>query len=55
MQQNDIMVKEKSMLNIEHLSKNYGDKKAIDDLTLHISPGEIYVLSVITVQVRQRP
>ena len=30
------------MLNIEHLSKNYGDKKAIDDLTLHISPGEIY-------------
>jgi len=24
--------KEKSMLKIEHLSKNYGNKKAVDDL-----------------------
>jgi len=32
------------MLQIEHLSKQYGgsDKKAVDDLTLHILPGEIY-------------
>ena len=30
------------MLSIEHLTKNYGDKKAVDDLTLHIAPGEIY-------------
>ena len=30
------------MLKIEHLSKNYGDKKAVDDLNLHIAPGEIY-------------
>ena len=30
------------MLNIEHLTKTYGDKKAVDDLTLHIRPGEIY-------------
>lgn len=30
------------MLKIEHLSKLYGDKKAVDDLTLHIRPGEIY-------------
>ena len=30
------------MLKIEHLSKTYGDKKAVDDLSLHISPGEIY-------------
>ena len=30
------------MLKIEHLSKNYGDKKAVDDLNLHIVPGEIY-------------
>ena len=30
------------MLKIEHLSKNYGNKKAVDDLNLHISPGEIY-------------
>ena len=30
------------MLNIEHLTKTYGDKKAVDDLTLHILPGEIY-------------
>ena len=30
------------MLKIKHLSKNYGDKKAVDDLNLHIAPGEIY-------------
>ena len=33
---------EKAMLRIEHLTKEYGDKKAVDDLSLHISPGEIY-------------
>ncbi|MBO4836820.1 MAG: ABC transporter ATP-binding protein [Clostridia bacterium] len=32
------------MLRIEHLSKQYGGKenKAVDDLSLHILPGEIY-------------
>ena len=30
------------MLNIQHLTKVYGDKKAVDDLSLHIRPGEIY-------------
>ena len=30
------------MLKIEHLTKIYGDKKAVDDLSLHIRPGEIY-------------
>ena len=30
------------MLKIEHLTKTYGQKKAVDDLTLHIAPGEIY-------------
>ena len=30
------------MLNIEHLSKKYGDKTAVDDLSLRILPGEIY-------------
>ena len=30
------------MLKIEHLTKTYGDKKAVDDLSLHIEPGEIY-------------
>ena len=30
------------MLRIEHLTKIYGDKKAVDDLSLHIRPGEIY-------------
>ena len=30
------------MLRIEHLTKIYGDKKAVDDLSLHILPGEIY-------------
>ena len=32
------------MLNIEHLTKAYGEKKAVDDLSLHIVPGEIYGL-----------
>lgn len=30
------------MLRIENLTKNYGDKKAVDSLSLTISPGEIY-------------
>lgn len=30
------------MLQIEHLTTAYGDKKAVDDLSLHIRPGEIY-------------
>ena len=30
------------MLIIEHLTKKYGETVAVDDLTLHILPGEIY-------------
>lgn len=30
------------MLKIEHLTKTYGEKKAVDDLNLHIKHGEIY-------------
>ncbi|MBE6017671.1 MAG: ABC transporter ATP-binding protein [Lachnospiraceae bacterium] len=30
------------MLRIEHLTKKYGDYAAVDDLSLHIRPGEIY-------------
>ena len=30
------------MLKIENLSKSYGEKKAVIDLSIHIAPGEIY-------------
>ena len=30
------------MLDISHFSKSYATKKAVDDLSLHIAPGEIY-------------
>ena len=30
------------MLRIEHLTKTFGEKRAVDDLSLHIQPGEIY-------------
>ena len=31
------------MLNIEHFSKTYpGGKRAVDDLSLHVAPGEIF-------------
>lgn len=30
------------MLKIEHLTKIYGEKKAVDDISLHIRAGEIY-------------
>ncbi len=30
------------MLKIDHLTKTYGEKKAVDDLSLHIQAGEIY-------------
>ena len=30
------------MLRIEHLTKTYGEQKAVDDLSLHIRPGEIF-------------
>ena len=34
--------KETNMLEIKNLTKTYGDKKAVDDLTIHIEPGEVY-------------
>ena len=30
------------MIDIRNLTKVYGDKKAVDDLSLHIAPGEMY-------------
>ena len=33
------------MLRIEHLMKTYDEKKAVDDLSLHIRPGEIFSFS----------
>ena len=30
------------MLDIQHFTKTYGEKRAVDDLSLHIAPGEIY-------------
>ncbi len=30
------------MLRIEHLTKSYGEKKAVDDISLHIRAGEIF-------------
>lgn len=30
------------MLEIDHLSKRYGEKKAVDDLCLKVSTGETY-------------
>jgi len=39
------MIKRKAeddMLKIEHLTKRYGAKTAVSDLSLHIRPGEIY-------------
>ena len=30
------------MLNIQHFTKTYGEKRAVDDLSLYIAPGEIY-------------
>ena len=30
------------MLRSEHLTKTYGEKKSVDDLSLHILPGEIF-------------
>ena len=30
------------MLEIKNLTKTYGDKKAVDDLSIHIRPGQIY-------------
>ena len=37
-----ILKRMKQMLKINNLTKTYGDKKAVDNLTLHIAPGEIY-------------
>ena len=34
--------RENLKLYIEHLTKTFGEKKAVDDLSLHIAPGEIY-------------
>ncbi len=33
---------DRNMLKIDHLTKLYGEKRAVDDLSIHIRPGEIY-------------
>lgn len=40
------------MLKIEHLTKIYGEKKAVDDLNLHIAPVRSMASSAITAQER---
>ncbi len=42
------------MLNIQHLTKTYGEKKAVDDLTLHIAPGKSTASSATTARARPR-
>ena len=42
-------MEEKTMLKIEHLTKAYGEKKAVDDLNLHIAPARFTVSLVTTV------
>lgn len=42
------------MLYIEHLTKTFGEKKAVDDLSLHIAPGEIYGFIATTARARPR-
>ena len=41
------------MLKIENLTKTYGHKKAVDDLSLHIESGNIMVLLDIMELVKQ--
>ena len=33
---------EKVKVSVRHLTKKFGDTLAVDDLSLHIQPGEIY-------------
>ena len=42
MEHNIFLLGGKSMLRIKGLTKQYGDKKAVDCLDLHIASGEIY-------------
>lgn len=42
------------MLQIEHLTKTYGEKKAVDDLSLHILPVKFTVSSATTARERRR-
>ena len=43
------------MLRIEHLSKAYGEKKAVDDLNLHIARGRFTASSATTGRERPPP
>lgn len=43
------MMEDITMLRIEHLTKTYGTKKAVDDLSLHIAPGS-YVHLLATME-----
>ena len=38
------MAKDSSIIKIEHLSKSFGDKKVLDDITLDIRRGEFVTL-----------
>ncbi len=43
------------MLKIEHLTKTYGGKPAVQDLCLHIRPGSCVPLSGTTARARPLP
>lgn len=43
------------MLKIDHFSKSYGDKKAVDDLTLHIQRGKSMASSATTAPEKPPP
>ena len=38
------MAKDERIINIEHLSKSYGDKKVLDDINLYVREGEFLTL-----------
>ena len=42
------------MLKISNLTKLYGEKKAVDNLTLHIASGEIYGLLNVKVSALEK-
>ena len=38
------MAREDRIINIEHLSKSFGDKKVLDDINLYVRRGEFLTL-----------
>ena len=44
----------KSLLRAEHISKAYGEKQVLKDISIHLEQGELVFFPVLSLQMREK-